>query len=153
MNGDVREEIFAAEALEGFCFGMDVMVHLTSPLQESPQALALSPEKLPEFKEADLRHFDAGVGLDAPEQIGAAPRGNPVAAGGVPEEAQHLSHWNQYSAVGVQGPWNSRNSMSRGGIGVVTPCMLKWWTDSSRPQCQANQSRLVRCSLRPPSGT
>ena len=114
MDGDVREEIFVEQVLEGFCFGVDVMFHLPSPLQEAPQALALSPEKLAEFKEADLRHFDARVCLNAPEQIGAAPGSNPVTAGGVPEESQHLSHRNQYSAIGVQGLWNCRNPMSRG---------------------------------------
>ena len=77
---------------------MDVAIHLCGPLQEAPQTGSLRPQKFPEFQESNLGHFDAGVGLDPPEQIGTAPRSNPVATGGVPKKAQDRAHLFQYSA-------------------------------------------------------
>jgi len=71
---------------------VDVAVHLACPLEEAPEITALGPQEFPEFEEADLRHLDAGVGLDAPEEIGAAPGSNTVASGGVPEKTEHGAH-------------------------------------------------------------
>src|SRR5262249_41882902 len=85
-------DYFAGLVSKMFWFRVDVVVHLAGPLQESPQAVAFGPQKLPEFEEADLGHLNAGVRFDAPEQVGATPGGDPVAASRIPEEAQHLSH-------------------------------------------------------------
>ena len=63
---------------------MDVVVHLAGPAQETPEVAALPPHELPEFQKADLLHLDARVGLDAPEEIGAAPRGEAMSLGGIP---------------------------------------------------------------------
>src|SRR5271169_5947127 len=77
---------------------MDIAIHLACPFQKAPEMDALRPQEFPEFKETDLRHLDAGVGFDSPEQIGAAPGRDAMAASGSPEEAEHLKHWSQYNA-------------------------------------------------------
>jgi len=71
---------------------MGVAVHLRSPLQEMPEIVALPPHELPELQEADLGHLDPAIGFDPPQKIGAAPRGQTVASGGVPEEAEDVAH-------------------------------------------------------------
>lgn len=71
---------------------MDVALDFACPSEEAPQVIALSPHKFPEFQEADLLHFDAGVGFDAPEQIGTAPRSEAMSLGGVPHEADAVPH-------------------------------------------------------------
>src|SRR5581483_9825 len=72
--------------------GSRVALHLRSPLQETPEIAALSPDEGPELDEVDLLHFDATVGFHAPQQIRAAPRRQPVAASCVPEKAQQIAH-------------------------------------------------------------
>jgi len=67
--------------------GVGVTLHLPRPLQKTPETVALAPEKFPKLKKTDLRHLDAAIGLDAPEQVGAPPRGQAMALGGVPEKA------------------------------------------------------------------
>ena len=71
---------------------MDIAFHLACPAQKAPEVVALPPHKLPEFQEPDLLHLDAGVGLDAPQEIGASPRGEAVAFRRVPEEADSIPH-------------------------------------------------------------
>ena len=71
---------------------MNIAIHLTRPFQEPPQAVPLGPQEFPELQESDLGHLDAGEGLDAPKKVGTAPGRNPVAASGIPDEAQHLPH-------------------------------------------------------------
>ena len=68
------------------------MFHLAGPAQEAPEVAALAPHELPELEESDLLHFDAGVGLDAPEKIGAAPGGEAMSLGGIPEKADTVPH-------------------------------------------------------------
>ncbi len=53
---------------------------------------ALPPQELPKFQKSDLLHLYATIGLNAPQQIGAAPGREPVAAGGVPHESQGVAH-------------------------------------------------------------
>jgi len=71
---------------------MDPAVHRTRPLEKAPEVVALTPHEFPEFQEADLRHLHAGVGFDAPQQVGAAPGGQTMAFGGVPQEAETVAH-------------------------------------------------------------
>ena len=71
---------------------MSIAIHLSRPLQKTPQAGALAPQKFPELKEANFRHLDAAVGLDAPQQIWTPPRGQAMAPGGVPQKAQGMAH-------------------------------------------------------------
>ena len=71
---------------------MDVALDFSGPSQEAPEVMALSPHELPEFQESDLLHFYAGVGLDAPEEIGAAPRGKAVSLSRIPQEADGVPH-------------------------------------------------------------
>ena len=71
---------------------MNVPIHLTRPLQKPPQAVTLGPEEFPELQESDLRHLDAREGLDTPKKVGTTPGREPVAASGIPDEAQHLPH-------------------------------------------------------------
>lgn len=61
--------------------------HLAGPVDEAGEVAAFAPREGPKFEESDLLHFDAGVGFHAPEQIGAAPRGQVMALGRAPEEA------------------------------------------------------------------
>lgn len=71
---------------------MDVAFHLGGPAQKSPELAALAPHKFPKFQKPDLRHLDAGVGLDAPQQIWAAPRSQAMTFGCVPEKAETMAH-------------------------------------------------------------
>ena len=71
---------------------MDVTVHLTRPLQESPEVAALPPGELPELQKADLLHFDPTIGLDSPEKIRATPGSEAVSAGRIPEKAENVAH-------------------------------------------------------------
>lgn len=71
---------------------MNVAVHLTGPLQESPKIVAFAPHELPKLKKADLLHLHAGVGLNAPEQIWAAPRREPMSFGGIPQKTKPMAH-------------------------------------------------------------
>jgi hypothetical protein len=52
----------------------------------------LPPQELPELQKSDLLHLYAAVGLNAPQEIGAAPRGEPMASGGIPHESQGAVH-------------------------------------------------------------
>ena len=71
---------------------MSVALHLSGPTQKSPEFMTLAPHEFPEFHKADLLHLHAGVGFDAPEKIRAAPRGQTMATGGVPQEADLVAH-------------------------------------------------------------
>lgn len=101
---------------------MDAGVHLVRPFKEAPKVGALGPKKFPKFEEADLGHFDAGVGFHAPKKIRAAPGREAVSSRGVPEEAQHLPHRIQYSVgqgtlrawLGGRWPLNQARSWSGG---------------------------------------
>ena len=68
------------------------MVHFARPLQETPQIAAFSPEKFPELNKADLLHLQAAIGLNAPEQIRAAPGRQAMAASRVPHETEDGEH-------------------------------------------------------------
>jgi len=67
---------------------MDVAFHFARPAKKSPQVAALAPHKFPEFQKADLRHLDASVGFDPPQQVGTAPGRKAVSLGRVPEKAE-----------------------------------------------------------------
>ena len=69
-----------------------VALHLRSPFQESPQAVAFAPHKSPELEEADLLHLNAAVGFHSPAQVGTAPGRKAMAAAGPPNESQHGGH-------------------------------------------------------------
>lgn len=75
-------------------FGMGIAVHLGSPFQKAPQISALAPQKFPEFQKTDLGHLDTGVSLDAPEQVGAAPRREAMAFSRVPQKTKSVAHKN-----------------------------------------------------------
>jgi len=94
MNVSDDNLLFNAEDPRlGFLWsGMNVAVHPACPFKKAPKVDALGPEKFPEFEEADLRHFDARIGLHAPEKIGAAPGRETVSSRRVPEEAEHVAH-------------------------------------------------------------
>src|SRR6476660_3832397 len=71
---------------------MDVAFHLAGPAQEAPEFVTLAPHEFPELHEADLLHLHAGVGLDAPKKIRAAPGSQTMATGGIPKEADLVAH-------------------------------------------------------------
>src|SRR4029077_2084587 len=73
-------------------FRVNIPLHLARPLQEAPQVSPFAPGKFPELQETDLRHLDAGVGLDAPKQVGAAPRGQVMTPRGIPEKTNDIAH-------------------------------------------------------------
>ena len=56
---------------------------------EAAELVTFTPHEAPEFEEADLVHLEAAIGLDAPAQIGTAPRSQPVAARQAPGHPQH----------------------------------------------------------------
>ena len=68
-------------------FWVNVAIHFARPLQEAPELVTLPPEEFPELEKADTCHLDAGVGLDAPKQVRAAPGSEAMSPGGVPDEA------------------------------------------------------------------
>src|SRR5919197_1377386 len=72
--------------------GMRILLHLPRPFQKSPEMVALPPAEIPELEESDLRHLDAGVGLDAPEKIRTSPRSQAMAFRGVPQETKNMAH-------------------------------------------------------------
>src|SRR5258708_20881566 len=75
-----------------FGLGVGVTFHLGRPLQKTPQTGALAPQKFPKLNETDLRHLDAAVSLDPPQEIRTPPRSQTMAFGGVPHEAERIAH-------------------------------------------------------------
>ena len=74
-----------------------IAFHFAGPLQEAKQLHAFAPSESKKFEETDAMHLDTGVGFNPPAQIGAAPGGEAMAAGRVPQEAQDVMHrCNQY---------------------------------------------------------
>ena len=61
-----------------------VAPHSPRPSYKSPQFAAVLPDELPELLKADLLGVQARVGLNAPTEIGAAPRRQPIAARRLP---------------------------------------------------------------------
>ena len=68
------------------------MLHFRSPLQKTPEAMTLPPDKLNKLEDSDLVHLDAGIGLHTPEKVRAAPGREVVPASCVPEKAEHIAH-------------------------------------------------------------
>src|ERR1700722_13286709 len=73
---------------------MGVALHLACPLEKTPQTFTLPPHKFPKFQKADLRHLDSAIGFDAPQQVWTSPRSQPMAFGGIPQEAERMAHGN-----------------------------------------------------------
>jgi hypothetical protein len=61
----LRNELF----LRSVGFGVDIPFHLTCPFEEAPEIAAFPPHEFPKLQEADLRHFNAAIGLDAPTLV------------------------------------------------------------------------------------
>src|SRR5580698_8303816 len=106
---------------------MDVTLHLASPLQKQPQFATLPPDEFPELQKADLGHLHASVGFNTPQQIGTPPRGQAMALGGVPQEAELVAHAAMITT-------KDRN-------GTITEVVLAFviWSEvwSQRSECQA----------------
>src|SRR5271166_4115226 len=51
-----------------------VALHLAGPFEKAHQLPSLAPAESPEFQETDALHLQSCVGLNAPAQVGAAPR-------------------------------------------------------------------------------
>lgn len=64
--------------------------------------MALSPHEFPELHEPNLLHLYAGIGLDSPEKIGAAPWGEAMALGGVPDKPDAVAHENIITTKGTK---------------------------------------------------
>ena len=71
---------------------MGVALHLGCPFEKAPEIAALAPHELPKFHKTNLRHLHAGVGFDAPQQVGTSPRGQAMAFGGIPEKTEFVAH-------------------------------------------------------------
>src|SRR5579862_4400547 len=54
--------------------------------------MALPPHEFPKLYKPDLSHLYPSVGFDAPQQVRAAPRGQAMAFGGVPEKTKLVAH-------------------------------------------------------------
>jgi len=80
--------------------GVHEVLHLRRPLQKSPEVAALAPQEFPELDKTDLLHFQTAVGFNAPQEIGAAPRGKPVASACVPQESSYREHVLMITAAG-----------------------------------------------------
>ena len=65
-------------------FWVGAALHFRRPAKKTPQILPLSPQEFPKLQQPDLVHLDARIGLDAPQQIRAAPGPQVVSAGGIP---------------------------------------------------------------------
>src|SRR6266567_3442446 len=94
-NGTSVRKSWASElraASRTLRLGMGVTLHLSRPFQKAPEIAALAPHEFPKFQKADLRHLHAGIGFNAPEQIGTAPRGESMSPGGVPKKAKLVAH-------------------------------------------------------------
>src|ERR1017187_9556427 len=61
--------------------------HARRPTEIAQQIPSLFPGKGPELSECDVPSVEARVGLDAPSQIGAAPRAQAIAAREPPENS------------------------------------------------------------------
>src|SRR5580658_498500 len=83
---------------------MGIALHLPGPLQKTPETGPLPPQKFPKLKETDLGHLDAAVGLDAPQQIGASPRSQTMALGGIPHKADGVAHGSMITHVRILSP-------------------------------------------------
>jgi len=94
---------------------MNIAVHLACPFQKAPKVGAFVPDKFPKFQEADVFHLDAAVGFNPPQQIGTAPRREPVAARGIPPETNHRWHRIPLSII----PTNGRKPQRTQGLRLI----------------------------------
>lgn len=69
-----------------------VVLHLASPLQKTQDLVSFPPHEAAELGKADALHLNAGVGLDAPAEVGTPPRRQAVPARGTPKKAQDVAH-------------------------------------------------------------
>lgn len=81
---------------------MGVAIHLAGPSQEVPELAAFPPHEFPELQESDFLHLHASVGFDAPEQVGAAPWGEPMATCRVPKEPKTVAHARMIITITIQ---------------------------------------------------
>ena len=58
-------------------------------MEKTPQVIPILPNEHPKSLEVDLGGMKAGIGLDAPAQIRAAPWSDSITAGCFPEEPDH----------------------------------------------------------------
>jgi tetratricopeptide (TPR) repeat protein len=100
-----------------------VTFHLTRPLQETPQTHPLPPQKSPEFKKSDLRHFDAAVRLNTPQKIWAPPGSETMALGRGPKKAEGMTHGTHHS--GNRHLRLSPPQFSKSVFKIVSACMLE----------------------------
>ena len=68
-------------------------------MEKPSQLILLVPHERNELEKADFMHFDAGIGLQPPTQVRTPPRGQVVAACGIPEEPEDIAHNNDYKGV------------------------------------------------------
>ena len=84
--------------VEGNCLGVVGVgvagdcVHLREPAGEAEELFAIGEEESAEVAETDGFGVEAGVGFEAPAEIGTAPGSEAMAAGGVPKKAKGLNH-------------------------------------------------------------
>ncbi len=66
--------------------------HICGPVQEPNEFALFSPQESKELEEANLMHFDAGIGLNSPTQVRTPPGGQMMAAGCIPKEPEDVPH-------------------------------------------------------------
>lgn len=71
---------------------MGVGVHLGEPVEEADELAAFGEEEVEKVAGTDLFGMKAGVGLESPLEVGAAPGAEVVAAGGGPEKFDGFEH-------------------------------------------------------------
>src|ERR1700728_2047600 len=63
-------------------------IHAVDPAEKTQKIPLLAPDETDDIAQAQLVSFHAGVSLDAPFEIFAAPGAEAMAAGGIPDESQ-----------------------------------------------------------------
>ncbi len=71
---------------------MDVAFHFRGPLEKAPEVGAFVPDKFPKHQKPNLLHADAAIGLNSPQEIGATPGCEAMAASGVPKKVEDVPH-------------------------------------------------------------
>lgn len=118
------------------------LVQLSRPVEEAKQIPLLPPDEAKKVSSADGVRLSAGIGLDTPAEVIAAPWAKAVPASRIPEELDGVSH-NRTSghSIGSPGEHYIRSNS--------VPCFsIATMTDSSADCCVSLVDRAVAAAGR-----
>jgi hypothetical protein len=115
-------------------FRAGVVFHLSGPVHEAREFVALTPHESPKGEEADLVHLQAGIGLNAPAQVGAAPGSEAMSASCVPSEAKDVAHVS--SSIEEQ-KRNTEKGKKRIKDDKAKPIKVGSWSNSEREEVES----------------